>query len=1133
MLNELKYNINDFNNLDEDDVIVVFRGNVYPIYVNDTSEQNIQYTINIIKEICKVYDGLSDIFFNNDGTLKDMYQENPLRLTNAFGNFEGLPKLLYGYVTEHYGEYALAFDYSMYDVANSQEFKQLLKTGILNQFSFILLNDKAYTLEQLLDGSYNNRKRDDTNITPLLYHGTTTNVIYNIMKNGLRQVKENSNFKIENKGYVYLTSVYESAYNYAKMYAMSKGGDECVIVVDTSKINKNNIVLDYDFASEYTKDIENSPYQDKIEPNSMYYKGNVAKNASNNGTKYGKIGYKGIIMPNAIRGAYVYENGSREFYDREQLLYIFRPLESKERKNNMLNEYTSRYYRDKENFNIKAYHSSRNLDDMRNIFYDGYLDPKAEHKGECPYDIIWFTIGDDYDHGFRFSFQIDQNTFNEFDFRWMNDNHLATDKKIDVMDKRLRIETINGKSIDKVYERFYDGTQNGFNEFIDNVFELSDYQLSNELFVMKILQQYGFKRSDYFMDDESQEMNENIGRDISNVIYYGLFIDEQSKQKLSLYIPDNAYKVFCDHMTIAFKNSFTDEVVEKCEEIVGNEYTLLATKIGITKDIIAIGVETDCFSVNPNKHITLCTLTPNAKPVQSNFIKKWVSLQNPIVLKGKVQAFMKNNGIRESEDKYVRQGIIPYGDGEACIGEAQLTEVEASDVNLKSFEVQDELNPRFWINNKINSRVRLKLLDLADEFYDSLAVSWVKPKDIVLTGSIANYNWSKYSDVDVHILVDYKDVWKKTEFVQDYFDSKKQLWAEEHEGLKIYGFPVEMYVEDVNNQNPNSGIYSLNKNEWIVEPNDFQDAELNEEYIKEVSAKIMTQIDETEEKLKTEKDNHKLEVLSTNMKKLFDKLHKQRKESLEKHGEMGTYNIIWKVLRRSGHLDKIWDIINNIYNKVNSIKENITKDKPKIEEAMDKNFSFEYLSSLDTEEALEYCTKELGKNVGMGSSRAVFQIDDAQVLKLALNHKGVAQNRVEASTKQMKSPLFPYILYVDDNNKWLVTEYVLPAEEDDFKHCLGMDKYDFFYDIIPDIKNLKYRGGMSAYEDEFAYYHGDSEFYRLLAKYILDYDIPIGDIERIENWGITKRNGKETLVILDPGWNKETMKLYGGWPSTT
>ena len=250
----------------------------------------------------------------------------------------------------------------------------------------------------------------------------------------------------------------------------------------------------------------------------------------------------------------------------------------------------------------------------------------------------------------------------------------------------------------------------------------------------------------------------------------------------------------------------------------------------------------------------------------------------------------------------------------------QLNEVDADDINLKSFEVQDELNPKFWINNKINSRVRLKLLDLADEFYDSLNIKWVKPKDIVLTGSIANYNWSKYSDVDVHILVDFDKVWKKKEFVQDYFDSKKALWSQEHDDLKIYGFPVEMYVEDANEKNPNSGIYSLNKNKWIVEPNDFQDASLNEDYIKKISARVMTAIDDAEEKMKTEKDNHKLEVLSGKIKKLFDKLHHQRQESLKKHGELGTYNIIWKVLRRTNYLDKMWDMINTIYNKINSIK---------------------------------------------------------------------------------------------------------------------------------------------------------------------------------------------------------------------
>ena len=50
----------------------------------------------------------------------------------------------------------------------------------------------------------------------------------------------------------------------------------------------------------------------------------------------------------------------------------------------MVNEYISHYYRDKENFRIKAYHSSRNIFDMCDIFYDGYLDPKAEHRGDCP-----------------------------------------------------------------------------------------------------------------------------------------------------------------------------------------------------------------------------------------------------------------------------------------------------------------------------------------------------------------------------------------------------------------------------------------------------------------------------------------------------------------------------------------------------------------------------------------------------------------------------------------------------------------------------------------------------------------------------------------------------------------------------
>ena len=612
MLNELKYNANNFDNLDEDDVIIVFRGNIYPIYINDYTEENIEHIINIIKILCKTFDGLYDTFFDEDGNILPSYMESPQLLTKALSKFEGLPKLLYGYVTEYDGNYALAFDYSQYDVPNSKEFKQLLNTDIVDQFGYILLNGNEYTLEELRSGSFDNRKEDNTDIAPRLFHGTTTKYLKDIIANGIRQIASNSMFKVENKGYVYLTSVFESALHYAEIYTANKGGEECVIEVDSSKIDSNRIVLDYDFASEFTTDIENSPYDGRIKPNGKFYKGNVARNASKNGTKYGKIGYKGIIMPSAILGAYIVNDDGKQIY--------------------------------------------HDINSLKNM-------------------------------------------------------------------------------------------------------------LSNDL-------------------------SENM--------------DKKDK-------------------------------------------------------------------------------------------------------------------------KYVRQDImldVTAADCAVMEGQEAINEVDADDISLKSFKVQDELNPKFWIDGKINSRVRLKLLDLADEFYDSLNIKWVKPKDIVLTGSIANYNWSKYSDVDVHILVDYEKVWKKTDIIQDYFDSKKQLWSDEHDGLKIYGFPVELYVEDANVKNPNSGIYSLEKNEWISEPGDFQDAELNEERIKEISAKYMTEIDDAYEDIKKEKDNHRLEVLSTKMKKLFGKLHKQRKESLEKHGEMGTYNIVWKVLRRSGHLDKIWEIINDVYNKVNSIKEN-------------------------------------------------------------------------------------------------------------------------------------------------------------------------------------------------------------------
>lgn len=254
---------------------------------------------------------------------------------------------------------------------------------------------------------------------------------------------------------------------------------------------------------------------------------------------------------------------------------------------------------------------------------------------------------------------------------------------------------------------------------------------------------------------------------------------------------------------------------------------------------------------------------------------------------------------------------------------SSINEIEAKDVNLSYFKIKKELNPKFWPNGKLNSRVRLRLMDIADDFFNELAVNWVKPEDVIFTGSIANYNWSRYSDVDLHILIDFKKVYPKNqEFVDDYFKSKKENWLANHEDLKIFGYPVEISVEDSNEDNPSSGRYSLYKNKWIVEPNDFQDAKINQDFVKKRAALFMSQIDDIEKKFNKETDMHRCEKYGDQVYKIFDKLKNMRSDGLASDKkEMSSGNIIYKIIRRSGYLDKIWDIVNLSYDKANSIEE--------------------------------------------------------------------------------------------------------------------------------------------------------------------------------------------------------------------
>ena len=251
---------------------------------------------------------------------------------------------------------------------------------------------------------------------------------------------------------------------------------------------------------------------------------------------------------------------------------------------------------------------------------------------------------------------------------------------------------------------------------------------------------------------------------------------------------------------------------------------------------------------------------------------------------------------------------------------AEITEPD--DVDLSSFELNDELNPRFWKDGKIDSRIRIALLDIADDFLETLDVSWVQPKDIIMTGSLANYNWSKkYSDIDLHIVMDFQDVDENMALVKDYFDSKRRIWNQEHGNITIAGFPVELYVQDIDEPHASSGVYSLERNKWLVTPdvNKF-DLDYDEGEVKHKVSEYMNEIDDLSDEYEDSVADCDLGDIHERAVELFKRIKNERKQGFDQGGgEYNVGNLVFKSLRRNGYIEKLDKIKDDSYDKEKSL----------------------------------------------------------------------------------------------------------------------------------------------------------------------------------------------------------------------
>jgi len=234
---------------------------------------------------------------------------------------------------------------------------------------------------------------------------------------------------------------------------------------------------------------------------------------------------------------------------------------------------------------------------------------------------------------------------------------------------------------------------------------------------------------------------------------------------------------------------------------------------------------------------------------------------------------------------------------------------------IKSFKGKENLsNDIFELKNGkyvMIKDIRKKLLKITDNFMNFLGVEFFI-HDVVLTGSLSNYNWSEFSDIDLHIVIDFEDAKYNTKLLKEFFNSKKGLWNEIH-SVKIKNYDVEIYVQDVNESHVSSGVYSILNDKWNIESKK-SNTKINEKKIIEKSEEYENIID------KLIRSSNKKDVLK-DVELVSNKIKKFRQCGLDSGGEYSYENLTFKLLRRNGYIKKLLDLKTNVTDKKLSIRQ--------------------------------------------------------------------------------------------------------------------------------------------------------------------------------------------------------------------
>lgn len=264
---------------------------------------------------------------------------------------------------------------------------------------------------------------------------------------------------------------------------------------------------------------------------------------------------------------------------------------------------------------------------------------------------------------------------------------------------------------------------------------------------------------------------------------------------------------------------------------------------------------------------------------------------------------------------------------------------------LEDIEKHDVLNPKLFTDKEtLKPEVKNKINDIVDEFVNMLAEDEIKIniKDIILVGSNVSYNYTKDSDLDVHIIADTENLQCPDNLYPKLYSAYRSLFNKKF-NIDFYDIPVEIYVETDETPRVSNGVYSVLKDTWLKAPvqQDIPDIDM----------------DEFNKDFQEWKDRYEEVSNSGNIaaiEQYIDDIYNLRKIGLAEGGEYDTRNLTFKEVRNLGYLDNLKELIDDLKSKELSLENKVeivdnTDNEENIYDGELDEVLFEMISRTDRE----------------------------------------------------------------------------------------------------------------------------------------------------------------------------------------